>query len=78
MAAFVNRYGVVIASKASNIDPSLSPKHSYNVLSCEMIKGQVYLLLRDPRGWTKANYNTPAPLVNTPDMGMFWVDEKIL
>lgn len=38
----------------------------------------MYLLLRDPRGWTKANFQVPHPLVNTAEMGMFWVDENNL
>lgn len=33
-SAFVNKYGVVIASKKDQIHPDISPKHSYNVLSC--------------------------------------------
>ena len=51
-AAFLNNYGVVIASKGSKIHPSLSQMHSYNVLYCEQIKGEVFLMLRDPRGWS--------------------------
>lgn len=62
----MNKYGVVIASKKDNVHPNISPKHSYNVLSCEIIQGQVYLLLRDPRGWTKSDFEVPHPLTNTP------------
>lgn len=73
-AAFLSKYGVVIASKKEHVHPDISPKHSYNVLSYENIKGNVYLLLRDPRGWTKADFKVPHPLTNTAEMGMFWVD----
>jgi hypothetical protein len=56
----------------------LSPKHSYNVLGCEAIGGEVFLRLRDPRGWTKACFAVPELLVNNPENGIFWIDEKNL
>lgn len=55
-AAFASKYPIVIASKKQNINPTLSQKHSYNILDYELVNNQLYLKLRDPRGWTKADF----------------------
>ena len=65
-SAFINKFPVVIASKAGNIHPSLSTKHSYNVLNYEIIGDELFLMLRDPRGWTKADFPVPSKLANIP------------
>lgn len=31
-----------------------------------MLHGQLFLKLRDPRGWTKAEFNIPQELNNNP------------
>jgi hypothetical protein len=51
---------MVIASKIKPIDSTVSPKHSYNVLSYSLKNKKLFLELRDPRGWTKANFNLPS------------------
>lgn len=76
--AFANKHPLVIASKKGNVHPSISPMHSYNILDHQVVKGQVFLKLRDPRGWTKADFNVPAEVVNNFENGTFWVGEDQL
>ena len=57
---FERQFGMVIASKTEGVAAGLSAKHSYNVLSYDIVGGQLYLELRDPRGWSKAEFYTPA------------------
>lgn len=52
---------LVVASKA-NTGEGISPKHSYNILDYDDIKGEIFLKLRDPRGWTKACFKIPAKI----------------
>lgn len=59
MQAFEQSQPMVIASKIKPIDSTVSPKHSYNVLSYSLKNKKLFLELRDPRGWTKANFNVP-------------------
>jgi hypothetical protein len=68
---------MVIASKVEGVAPCLSAKHSYNILNYDIIGNELFLELRDPRGWTKANFNAPAKL-GIPGNGRFWVGEKDL
>jgi calpain-15 len=77
-SAFLSRYALVIASKPQVEHPSLSPKHSYNILNYEVIGGQLFLLLRDPRGHAQTNFPMPPQLASIPEMGIFWVDEQHL
>ena len=65
-SAFLNKYGLVIASKTVPSDPSISPMHSYNVLNYDIVDDRLYLNLRDPRGSTKAYFDLPHQLVNQP------------
>lgn len=76
--AFEGRCGLVIASKVEGVDGCLSAKHSYNILRHEFIDGQLFLQLRDPRGWTKASFPLPGKLSNIYEEGIFWVGEKEL
>jgi hypothetical protein len=76
--AVEERYGLVIASKVEGVDGCLSAKHSYNILRHEFIDGQLFLQLRDPRGWTKASFSLPGKLTNICEEGIFWVGEKEL
>ncbi len=75
---FENKFGLVIASKVENITPVLSAKHSYNVLNYKVLNNEIFLELRDPRGWTKAAFNTPHQLINKPENGQFWIGYKDL
>jgi hypothetical protein len=75
---FESRYGMVIASKVEGVMPGLSAKHSYNVLNYEIIDGEIYLELRDPRGWSKAEFHVPYKLSGKQENGRFWVGEKDL
>ena len=77
-SGFANKYAMVVGSKQQTPNKSISEAHSYTILNYEMVNGQLYLLLRDPRGHTKANFSAPQQLVGIPEMGTFWVDEKNL
>jgi hypothetical protein len=70
---FEKQFGMVIASKTEGVSACLSAKHSYNVLNYDLVGGELYLELRDPRGWSKAEFYTPAALGGKTDNGRFWV-----
>lgn len=59
MQAFEKKYPLVIASKQVARNQSISMKHSYNVLDVKKHMNELFLKLRDPRGWTKAEFNSP-------------------
>lgn len=65
---------MVIASKTQVADQGISPMHSYNILNYDLIEDKLYLNLRDPRGYTKAQFNVPYQLANQPELGSFWVN----
>ena len=65
-SGFANKYAMVIGSQQKVLDKGLSAAHSYTIINYEMVNGQLYLLLRDPRGHTKAQFNTPHNLANIP------------
>lgn len=70
---------MVIASKIEGVAPGLSPKHSYSVLNYDIVEGRLYLQLRDPRGWTKADFPVPPQLGSSKgENGVFWVGENEL
>lgn len=53
---------MVIASKQTTKNEEISAKHSYNVLSYSEKNNNFFIELRDPRGWTKANFDLPTNL----------------
>jgi hypothetical protein len=64
---------MVIASKQNPMADCISAKHSYNVLGYSEKDGKLYLELRDPRGWTKADFKKHASLENVVENGQFWI-----
>jgi hypothetical protein len=70
---FERKFGMVIASKVEGVVPGISAKHSYNVLNYEIIGGELFLELRDPRGWSKADFHLPNKLKGQQENGRFWV-----